>query len=200
LYPNVVLYDDTLIGDRVTIHSGTVIGEDGLGYAPVSGAWVKIPQVGFVEIEDDVEIGANCAIDRATLGRTRIGRGSKLSNLIAVGHGTHVGEHCMLVAQVGLAGSVNMGDRVTMAGQSGVVGHVKIGNEVKIGARAGVTSSVPDGETVLGEPAIPIHEMRRQVAYINRLPQLNDTVRELRKQLNEALQRIASLEANQSNK
>ncbi len=183
LYPNVVIYEDCVLGHRVTIHAGTVIGNDGLGYAPVGGRWVKIPQIGIVEIGDDVEIGSNCSIDRATLGRTRIGRGTKMSNLIAIGHGTQIGEDCMLVAQVGLAGSISVGNHVTMAGQCGVVGHVRIGDNATIGARAGVTNNVPDGETVLGEPAIPIRDMRRQVAYIMRLPELNETVRGLDKRL-----------------
>lgn len=181
LYPNVVIYDDTVIGSRVTIHSGTVIGNDGLGYANVQGRWLKIPQIGTVEIEDDVEIGSNCSIDRATLGRTRIGRGTKLSNLIAIGHGTRLGEHCLLVAQVGLAGSVHVGNHVTMAGQVGVVGHIRIGDRATIGAQAGVTANVPEGQTVLGAPAIPIREMRRQVACVMRLPELNDLVRGLEK-------------------
>ncbi|MCG3125481.1 MAG: UDP-3-O-acylglucosamine N-acyltransferase [Phycisphaerae bacterium] len=190
LYPNVVLYDDTVLGNRVTIHAGTVIGNDGLGYAPIGGKWVKIPQIGIVELGDDVEIGANCSIDRATLGRTRIGNGTKMSNLIAIGHGTHVGEHCMFVAQVGLAGSVEVGDRVTMAGQAGVVGHIRIGDKATIGAKAGVTNSVADGETVLGAPAIPVREMRRQVACLMRLPETTETVKQLDKRLAELERRL----------
>lgn len=188
LYPNVVIYDDTVIGDRVTIHAGTVIGEDGLGFAPLNDRWIKIPQIGRVEIGDDVEIGANCAIDRATLGRTIIASGSKFSNLIAIGHGTHIGEHCMFVAQVGLAGSVTVGHHVTIAGQAGVVGHVRIGDRATIGAKAGVTNNVADGETVLGQPAIPISDMKRQIAHVMRLPDLSQTVKEQEK-------RIAALEA-----
>lgn len=191
LYPNVVLYDDTVLGDRVTIHANTVIGEDGLGYAPVGEKWVKIPQIGHVEIQDDVEIGAGCAIDRATLGRTIIGRGTKFSNLIAIGHGTHIGEDCLFVAQTGLAGSVNVGRHVTMAGQVGVVGHIQIGDNATIGAKAGVTNSVPEGETFLGQPAIPIRDMRRQVVYMQRLPELSDTVKRLEKQVAELKRQIA---------
>ncbi len=191
LYPNVVIYDDTVIGDRVTIHAGSVIGEDGLGYAPVDGKWVKIPQIGRVEIGDDVEIGSNCSIDRATLGTTRIGSGTKFSNLIAIGHGTHIGEHCLFVAQVGLAGSVSVGDHVTMAGQAGVVGHIRIGDRVTVGAKAGVINSVPDGETVLGQPAIPIRDMKRQVAYVMRLPELNETVKKLERRIAELERALA---------
>ena len=153
LYPNVVVYDDTVIGDRVTIHSGTVIGEDGLGYAPIGEKWIKIPQIGHVQIGDDVEIGANCTIDRATLGKTVIGsRHQSSATSSPIGHGTHIGQHCMLVAQVGLAGSVNVGNHVTMAGQVGVVGHIAIGDNATLGAKAGVTNDVPPGATVLGHP------------------------------------------------
>ncbi|MFQ5805214.1 MAG: UDP-3-O-(3-hydroxymyristoyl)glucosamine N-acyltransferase [Phycisphaerae bacterium] len=185
LYPNVVVYDDTVMGDRVTIHAGTVIGEDGLGYAPVGDKWVKIPQIGHVEIGDDVEIGANCTIDRATLGKTKIGSGTKFSDLIAIGHGTHIDENCLFVAQVGLAGSVSVGKHVTMAGQAGVVGHIRIGDNATIGAKAGVTNNVPDGETVLGAPAVPITEMKRRVAHVGRLPELKEQVKRLEKQLAE---------------
>lgn len=191
LYPNVVIYDRTIIGHRVTIHSGTIIGNDGLGYAPVNGKWVKIPQIGIVEVGDDVEIGSNCSIDRATLGRTRIGAGTKFSNLIAIGHGTQIGEHCLFVAQVGLAGSVNVGHHVTMAGQAGVVGHIRVGDNATVGAKAGVTHNVPDGETVLGQPAIPIRDMKRQVAYVMRLPELNETVKRLEKELSRLKAKLA---------
>jgi len=194
LYPNVVIYEDAIIGDRVTIHSGTVVGNDGLGYAPVDGKWVKIPQIGIVELGNDVEIGSNCSIDRATLGRTRIGSGTKLSNLIAVGHGAQIGEDCLLVAQVGLAGSVNVGKHVTMAGQAGVVGHVHIGDNATIGAKAGVTNNVPAGETVLGQPAIPITEMKRRLAHIGRLPELRQTVKKLEKRLAELEARLDELQ------
>lgn len=189
LYPNVVIYDGTVIGNRVTIHAGTVIGNDGLGYAPVNGQWVKIPQIGTVEIGDDVEIGSNCSIDRATLGRTRIGSGTKLSNLIAIGHGTEIGEHCMLVAQVGLAGSVKLGRQVTLAGQVGVAGHLKIGDRARIGAKAGVVNDVPEGADMLGQPAIPINEMKRQVVYMQRLPQLFDELKQIQRQLAELMSR-----------
>ena len=179
LYPNVVIYEDCVLGHRVALHAGTVIGNDGLGYAPVDGKWVKIPQVGIVEIGDDVEIGSNCSIDRATLGKTVIGSGTKMSNLIAVGHGARIGEHCLIVAQVGLAGSVDVGHHVTMAGQVGVVGHIRIGNHATLGAKAGVVNSVPDGATYLGQPAIPIADMRRQVACVQKLPALTKQVKRL---------------------
>lgn len=170
LMPNVVIYDGCVLGDRVTIHAGTVIGNDGLGYAPVGQAWQKIPQVGIVEIGDDVEIGSNCSIDRATLGRTVIASGTKMSNLIAIGHGTKVGENCMMVAQSGLAGSVTLGTHVTLAGQVGVVGHITIGDNATVGAKAGVTSDVKPGETVLGQPALPVRQKRREIAILGKVP------------------------------
>lgn len=189
LYPNVVIYEDCVLGDRVTIHANAIIGEDGLGYAPLGGKWLKIPQIGNVVIEDDVEIGAGCAIDRATLGSTRIGAGTKLSNLIAVGHGTRIGAHCMLVAQVGLAGSVTVGDHVTMAGQAGIVGHISIGDRAKIGAKAGVTNDVAAGETVLGQPAVPITEAKRRLIGVAHLPKLREQIKELQRQVDELARR-----------
>lgn len=183
LYPNVVIYDDTRLGDRVTIHAGTTIGEDGLGYAPVGKKWLKIPQVGQVIIESDVEIGANCTIDRATLGLTTIGAGTKFSNLIAVGHGCRIGADCMFVAQVGLAGSITVGKHVTIAGQAGVVGHLSIGDDVRISAQAGVNSSIKAGETVLGAPAAPVAEARRRFAAVQKLPEMKRRMREMQKEL-----------------
>jgi len=192
LYPNVVIYDDSVLGDRVALHAGTVIGEDGLGYAPIAGKWVKIPQIGHVELGDDVELGSNCSIDRATLGKTVIASGTKFSNLITIGHGTQIGEHCMFVAQAGVAGSVTIGDHVTMAGQVGVVGHIRVGDNATIAAKSGVTSDIPDGATVLGQPAIPIAEMRRQIVHAQRLPELRDTVKKLEKRIAELERRLES--------
>ncbi len=183
LFPNVVIYENCVLGDRVTIHAGTVIGEDGLGYAPVNDKWVKIPQIGNVVIHDDVEIGANCTIDRATLGSSVIGRGTKFSNLIAIGHGTKIGDDCLFVAQVGVAGSVSVGRHVTMAGQAGIVGHITIGDNATVGAKAGVTNTVEPGTTVLGQPAVPINDCKRQVAVVQRLPELKNEVRRLRRDL-----------------
>ncbi|HOW18916.1 MAG TPA: UDP-3-O-(3-hydroxymyristoyl)glucosamine N-acyltransferase, partial [Phycisphaerae bacterium] len=161
------------------------------GYAPLNGKWLKIPQVGRVIVADDVEIGANCTIDRATLGRTSIGAGTKFSNLIAIGHGARIGEDCMFVAQVGLAGSVTVGRRVTMAGQAGVVGHVTIGDGATVAAKAGVTHDVPPGITVLGAPAVPIQKCKRQVALIQHLPELKRKVKSLEEEL-AALRKLLS--------
>ena len=183
LYPNVTVYDRCRLGDRVTIHAGTVIGEDGLGYAPVGDKWLKIPQAGAVIIEDDVEIGANCSIDRATLGMTRLGAGTKFSNAVTIGHGCQIGADCMFVAQVGLAGSVTVGRHVTIAGQAGVVGHLNIGDDAQICAQSGVNNSVEPGAKVLGAPAVPVKEARRQYAAVQKLPELRNRVRELEREL-----------------
>ncbi len=171
LYPNVTIYDGCTIGDRVTIHSGTVVGQDGFGYATHDGIHHKIPQIGGVVIEDDVEIGANCSIDRGTLGDTVIGHGTKMSNLIAIGHGTKIGPNCLLVAQVGIAGSVEVGQYCVFAGQVGVVGHIKIGDGVKIGAQAGVINNVEAGQAVVGSPAQPITQAKRSLLLLKELPE-----------------------------
>jgi len=188
LFPNVVIYENCVIGNNVTVHAGTVIGEDGLGYAPVNEKWVKIPQIGNVVIGDDVELGPNCTIDRATLGSTVIGSGTKFSDLVAIGHGTKVGEDCLFVAQVGLAGSVTVGRHVTIAGQAGVVGHITIGDNAVIGAKAGVSNSVEPGATVLGQPAVPINECKRQIAVMQQLPKLKNEIKRMRRELDRLMQ------------
>lgn len=188
LFPNVVVYDGSILGNRVTIHAGSVIGEDGLGYAPVKEKWHKIPQIGIVEIGDDVEIGSNCSIDRATLGRTVIAAGTKFSNLIAIGHGAKIGENCMFVAQVGIAGSVTVGKHVTMAGKVGVAGHLHIGDNAQIAAMSGVMNDVPADTSIAGAPAVPIKEAMRSFAHINRLPDMVKQIKQLEAQV-EALQK-----------
>lgn len=187
IYPNVTIYDGCTIGDRVTIHSGTVIGQDGFGYATHDGVHHKIPQIGGVIIEDDVEIGANCAIDRGTLGDTVIGQGSKFSNLIAIGHNTRIGPHSMLVAQVGIAGSVKVGHHCVFGGQVGVVGHITVGDNVKIGAQAGVINDVPDGKAVVGSPAIPITQAKRSYSLLKDLPEFRRKLRDLEKTLGDLI-------------
>lgn len=195
LFPNVVLYEGTRLGNRVTIHANSVIGEDGLGYAPVGRKWHKIPQVGHVVVGDDVEIGANCAIDRATLGTTVIGSGTKFSNLIAIGHGTRIGSDCMFVAQVGIAGSVVIGNHVTMAGKVGVAGHLTIGDDVQIAAMAGVSNDIPAGTKAFGQPALPMNEAKRVYATITHLPELRDKVRRLESELERLRAELAALRA-----
>ncbi len=179
LFPNVVIYDHACLGNRITVHAGSVIGQDGLGYVRHKGGWLKIPQVGKIVIEDDVEIGAACALDRATLGTTRIGRGTKMSDSVVVGHGASIGEECMFVAQVGIAGSATIGNHVTLAGQSGVGGHLTVGDGATVGARGGVITDLEPGREYGGFPAVEVAAFRRQVVNLRRLPELRQRVRDL---------------------
>ncbi len=183
IYPNVVIYEGARIGNRVIINANSSIGADGFGYATHKGVHYKIPQVGGVVIEDDVEIGSSCSIERATLGDTVIGRGSKLGDLVTIGHGTQVGPYCLLVAQAGVAGSATVGHHCTIGGQAGVVGHITIGNNVTIGGRAGVVNSIRDGKTVLGAPALDAGQARRAYSMIPYLPQMRQDIRALQSQL-----------------
>ena len=179
LYPNVVVYDDCVLGDRVIVHAGTCIGHDGFGFATHRGEHHKIPQVGNVVVEDDVELGANCSIQRAALGSTVIGRGTKFSDNVSVGHGTKIGGHGLVVALVGIAGSTTIGHHVTLAGQSGVAGHLRVGDHVTAAARAGVIADVPDKTAVMGFPAMPISLGRRVYAAMRNLPELLERVKRL---------------------
>jgi UDP-3-O-[3-hydroxymyristoyl] glucosamine N-acyltransferase len=165
IYPNAVIYDGTRIGRRCIIHAGVVIGSDGYGFAMHDGKHHKIPQIGIVRIEDDVEIGAGTTIDRAALGETVIGEGTKIDNLVQIGHNVKIGKHCLLVSQVGVAGSTELGDHVFVAGQSGFSGHLKIGHRVQVAAKSAVLEDVPDDTKVMGSPAMPFNEFaRRQIA------------------------------------
>ncbi len=188
LYPNAVVYDDCVLGDRVILHAGAVIGADGYGYASRRDddkvvRHHKIPQMGNVVLEDDVEVGANAAVDRAVMGTTFIGRGTKIDNLVTVGHNVRVGEHGLLVAQVGIAGSTVVGHHVTMAGQAGVAGHLKIGDNVTIGGKGGIVGDVPDGSTLVGAPAMPAGRARRVYSIFTQLPELLDRVKKLEEAL-----------------
>lgn len=169
LYPNVVVYDGTRIGRRCIIHSGVIIGSDGYGFVMNDGRHHKIPQIGIVRIEDDVEIGAGTTIDRAALGETVIGEGTKIDNLVQIGHNVRIGKHCLLVSQFGIAGSSQLGDYVAAGGQSGVSGHIKIGNYVQIAGGTKVFENVPDGGKVMGSPAMPFNEFARGHAALRRL-------------------------------
>ena len=180
IYPQVSIYERTSIGRRCIIHSGAVIGADGYGFAFEGGRHHKIPQIGIVRIEDDVEVGAGTCIDRAALGETVIGEGTKIDNLAQIGHNARVGKHCLLVAQVAIAGSAELGDYVVMAGQTGVAGHLKIGNGVQIAAQAAVLEDVASGK-VMGTPAIPFREFGRREVFLRRLPDLFRRVEELEK-------------------
>jgi UDP-3-O-[3-hydroxymyristoyl] glucosamine N-acyltransferase len=169
VYPQVSIYYGSIIGRRCIIHSGAVIGSDGYGFATEGGRHHKIPQVGIVRIEDDVEIGAGTTIDRAALGETVIGEGTKIDNLVQVGHNVKVGKHCFLVSQVGIAGSTQLGDYVAVAGQSGFAGHLTIGNGVQVAAKSAVLDDVPDGTKVMGIPAVPFRDYARREAHLRRL-------------------------------
>jgi UDP-3-O-[3-hydroxymyristoyl] glucosamine N-acyltransferase len=183
LYPNVTLYDGCILGDRVTIHAGASIGQDGFGYATHGGKHEKIPQVGWVELGNDVEIGACCAIDRATMGATVIADGTKFSNLVAIGHGARVGKACLMVAQSGIAGSTVLGSGCVFGGQSGAEGHIKIGDGVRVAAQTGVVGDVPAGMEIGGSPSMPLADARRSWMAVSRLPQLRTAVRRLTREV-----------------
>jgi UDP-3-O-[3-hydroxymyristoyl] glucosamine N-acyltransferase len=187
LFPNVVLYARTQVGSRVIVDAGTVVGADGFGYVVDQGAHRKVPQIGNVVIHDDVEIGANVTIDRGALGSTVIGKGTKIDNLVQIGHNVVIGEHCIVVAQVGIAGSTKLGSHVTLAGQVGVAGHLQIGNDVTVAAQAGVMNNIPDGEKWLGAPAQPDRQMKRIFIAMQRLPELLQRVSELEKRLKDVV-------------
>lgn len=183
LFANVVLYARTLVGHRVAIHAGTVIGSDGYGYVFDQGRHRKILQVGNVHIGEDVEIGANCAIDRAAFGSTVIGSGTKIDNLVHIAHNVVFGEHCLIMGQCGFAGSTQFGNYCVIASQSGVTGHLKIGHQVTVGGKSGVTRDLADGQTVLGYPAVPDKQAKRQWIGLQQLPDLIVRMRQLEKQL-----------------
>jgi UDP-3-O-[3-hydroxymyristoyl] glucosamine N-acyltransferase len=179
IHPNAVLDQNVVLGDRVEIHAGSVLGGDGFGYRQSDGRHVKVPHSGRLEVEDDVEIGANCAIDRATFEATRIGEGTKIDNMVMIGHNNQIGRHNLLCGQVGIAGGCKTGDYVVMAGQAGIKDKTQIGDRVVVGAQAGVHRNVPEGQQVLGSPAVPVREQRRIFQMIARLPEMHRQLREL---------------------
>lgn len=179
LYPGVRIMPGCTIGNNVILHAGVVIGSDGFGYAPSETGIKKIKQIGWVEIEDDVEIGANTTVDRGALGPTRIGRGTKIDNLVQVAHNVEIGANSLLCAQVGISGSAKLGNGVVLAGQVGVVGHLKLGDGVQVGAQSGVAHDVEAGQTLLGSPARELHEAKRIYAAIGLLPELVKRIRKL---------------------
>ncbi len=180
---NVVCYPDTIIGDRVLIHAGTVIGCDGYGYRQVDGRHEKVPHFGCVRIEDDVEIGANTAIDRAMIGETVIGTGTKIDNLVQIGHNCEIGRHNLIISQVGIAGSAVTGDYVVLAGQVGVADHVHLGDRVVVGARAAINKNIPAGETWIGHPAMKADQSFKVMMASKKLPEMRETLRSLVKQV-----------------
>lgn len=191
VFPNAVLYENTQIGSRCLIHAGAVLGANGFGYKVVGGAYSLSAQLGWVELGDDVEIGAGTTIDRGTYGATSIGNGTKLDNLVMIAHNCRLGRHNMICSQVGVAGSTTTGDWVVMAGQVGVRDHVHIGDKAVLGARSGVSNDVPPGITVLGEPAIELRDRKLQLATMSKLP-------EMRKDIKQLNARVGAIERTQS--
>jgi UDP-3-O-[3-hydroxymyristoyl] glucosamine N-acyltransferase len=183
MYPNVVLREDTQVGDRVIIHPGTVLGSDGYGFATLEGRHHKIPQIGRVVIENDVEIGANCAIDRATTGETRVGAGTKIDNLVHIAHNVQIGPNCLITGQVGIAGSTKIGKNVMFGGQAGIVGHVTIGDGAIIAAQTGVMSDVEPGAVLFGSPARPLKKAMKLLAVYGKLDEMYDALKQLKKKL-----------------
>ena len=183
LFPNVVIYPKCQIGNRVCIHASTVIGSDGYGYVFDQGVHRKMLQVGNVIIHDDVEIGSNTSIDRGALGPTVIGKGTKIDNLVHMAHNVVIGANCLVMGQVGFAGSTQLGNYCVIASQSGLAGHLKLGDQATVGAKSGVMRDIPAGETVVGIPAGPGVQTKRQWVAIQRLPDMIRTVRELEKKV-----------------
>jgi UDP-3-O-[3-hydroxymyristoyl] glucosamine N-acyltransferase len=182
IYPNVTIRERTKIGARVIVHSGAVIGADGFGFETVDGRYQKIPQIGIVQIDDDVEIGANTTIDRARFGRTWIQSGVKIDNLVQIAHNVIVGKNSIIAAQTGISGSTRVGENVKMAGQVGVIGHLTIEDDTVIAAQSGISRDLPGGAW-FGSPAVPLPEARRQIALIHRLQKLVDRIKAIEKKL-----------------
>jgi UDP-3-O-[3-hydroxymyristoyl] glucosamine N-acyltransferase len=183
VYPNVTIRERCRLGNRVILHSGAVIGSDGFGFELVEGRHRKIPQIGIVQIDDDVEIGANVTIDRARFGRTWIQEGAKIDNLVQLAHNVVVGKHSIIVAQVGISGSTELGAYVTLAGQVGLAGHIKINDRAIVGAQGGVSKDIPPGEIWWGSPAAPIKETKERLALTKRLPKLLERIKILEQEV-----------------
>ena len=181
LHPHAVLYDRTEVGAGSIVHAGVVLGADGFGYATHGGVHHKVPQVGRVVLEKDVEVGANTTIDRATLGETRIGEGTKVDNLVQVGHNVQTGRHCILCGQAGIAGSTQLGNYVVLAGQAGVSGHIKLGDGAQVAAKSAALTSVEPGTQVAGIPAVELRKWRRQSVMIARLEEMSRRIKALEK-------------------
>ncbi|HEY3297110.1 MAG TPA: UDP-3-O-(3-hydroxymyristoyl)glucosamine N-acyltransferase, partial [Armatimonadota bacterium] len=190
VHPFVSIYDRASIGNRVIIHGGSVIGADGFGYTKAGDKHYKIPQIGTVMIGDDVEVGANVTIDRARTGVTRIGSGTKIDNLVQIGHNVNIGENCIVISQTGISGSVEIGDRVLITGQAGIKDHVKIGHDSVLAGRAGIMNDVDPGSFLSGYPARPHKESMKVFAAENRLPELVRTIKSMEKRIKELEERI----------
>ncbi|GAB1410818.1 UDP-3-O-(3-hydroxymyristoyl)glucosamine N-acyltransferase [Desulfovibrionales bacterium] len=194
IYPNCSLMAETKIGARVLLHPGVVLGSDGFGFALSASGIVKFPQIGHVVLEDDVEVGANTTIDRAALGQTVVGRGTKIDNLVQLGHNVQVGQNCMIVAQVGIAGSSVLGDQVILAGQAGIAGHLHLGDGCRIGAQAGVGQDVPAGKDYSGTPAMPHSTFLRTSMIMPKLPDLKRRLNRLEKEMAALQKQLADKE------
>ncbi len=179
LAPRVTVGARCVVGSRVIIHSGAVIGSDGFGFELSGGKHVKIPQTGIVQIDDDVEIGANVTIDRARFGRTWVQEGTKIDNLVQIAHNVVIGKHCLIIAQTGISGSTRLGNYVTLAGQVGVVGHIEIGDRVTAGAKTGISKNIRAGEVIWGVPSQPMKEVKEQIVLVRRLPNLLERIKKL---------------------
>lgn len=194
IYSNVSIYNDCELENNVIIHSGTVIGSDGFGFAPVDKKYDKIPQVGKVVIESHVEIGANCSIDRATIGETRIKKGCKIDNLVQIAHNVVVGENTVIAAQTGISGSTQIGKHVTIAGQVGIVGHIEVGDDAVLAAQSGISKNVPKGEIWFGYPAGPIARQKKVEVSLRHLPELNKKIKSLEKIIVDLQEKILKME------
>ena len=192
IYPQVVLREKCRVGARVILHSGAVVGSDGFGYATDKGVHHKIPQVGIVVIEDDVELGANVTVGRARFGRTVIGKGTKIDNLVQIGHNVVLGQGCLLVSQAGIAGSTRLGNYVVMAGQSGLIGHLEIGDGAIITAQSGLTKDVPPGGVMSGSPASERRTHLKELAALSKLPEALQEIRKLRQEIEELKKKTKS--------
>lgn len=192
LFPGVVLYPGTVIGDRVTLHAGVVLGAHGFGYKMSEGKHQLAAQLGWVELGDDVEIGAHTCVDRGTYGATRIGDGTKVDNLVQIGHNCRIGKHNLICSQVGIAGSTSTGDYVVLAGQVGLRDHIHIGDKTMVGAQAGVANDIEPNQIVLGSPAIPRFEQAQQFAAISKLPEMRKQLRRLETQVQQLVQTKAA--------
>jgi UDP-3-O-[3-hydroxymyristoyl] glucosamine N-acyltransferase len=181
IYPNVVIRENTIIGDRVVIQPGVIIGGDGFGFTTVDHKIQKIPQIGRVEIGNDVEVGSNTTIDRATVDVTRIGSGTKIDNLVQIAHNVQIGENCIIIAQVGISGSTHLGNNVTVGGQTGLGGHLKIGNDVVIASQSGVSGNLKDEEQVGGNPMVPLRQSIKIRALIRKLPEIYQDLKKIKK-------------------
>lgn len=189
IYPGVKIYHNCKVGTNCVIHAGVVIGADGFGFAPVNGSYNKIPQIGNVVIEDDVEIGANTCVDRATMGSTVISKGVKLDNLIQIAHNCRVGENTVMASQVGVAGSTRIGHNCMVGGQVGFSGHISVGDYVQIGAQSGIPRDIPSGKKMMGYPATEVSKFARQSSAVANLPELFKRVQRLEREINNSIEK-----------